>query len=110
MGAQLRRIWAGIKAFWWVVVLVLAAIVFGWAYLTRRRRDSGEWVPSVPTKPTIVERVADRVRDAATDVQVETAVIKAESDVRRKELEEVRAEPDGKKRRERLVGILRKSL
>ena len=109
MGAQARRIWAVIKSFWWVIVLVIVAVLFGWLYLTRRRQSGGD-VSVSSVKPTIVERVADRVRDAATDVQVETAVIKAESDVRRKELEEVRAEPDGKKRRERLVGILRKSL
>ena len=110
MVAQLRRIWSILKTFWWAIVLVVVVVLFGWFYLINRRSKKTSIDSVVDKTPSLVAKVIDRVQGATTDMKVETAIIKSESNMRRKELEEIRAEVDGKKRRERLADILRKSL
>lgn len=110
VGAQFRRMWATLKTFWWAIVLVVVIVLFGWFHLINRRIKKTSVNSMVDKTPSLVTRVIDRVQGATTDMMVETAIIKSESNIRRKELEEIRAEIDGKKRRERLANILRKSL
>ena len=89
--------------------MVIVAVLFGWLYLVnkKKREDLGKYTDTA--KP-FVEVVANRLQGSITDVKVERAIIGSETAMRRQELEEVRKEPDGKKRRERLAGILKKSL
>jgi hypothetical protein len=103
--------WAGIiknflRTFWWVVVLILAAVLFviGGFLFSKRKTDGGK-----ESSESFVTVVASRVSDAFTDVKVDRAVIFTKSEAKRQELEEIRKEPDGKKRRERLAAVLRKS-
>lgn len=100
-------IWNWLKAFWWVVVLVVLAALGGWLII--RRRSDGK-VGREPVVMPLTIRVAENIRVAVTDAKVERAVIKTKSDIERREIEEVRKEPDGKKRREKLAAILAKSI
>jgi hypothetical protein len=110
MPSWLRIAWNGARTFWWAIVLVIVAVLFGWLYLVKKGKQGRvDSVSSDVAKP-FVEVVANRLQESVTDVKVERAIIGSETAMRRKELEEVRKEPDGKKRRERLAGILKKSI
>ena len=110
MSPQLRRILAGLKAFWLALVLVVVVVLLGWIYLVNKikKKADGDSIPG--ETPSLVRIVANRVQDAVTDAKVETAVIKSTSNERRKEIEEIRSEPDGVKRRERLASVLRNGI
>lgn len=106
----LRLILGFLKTFWWVVVLVLAFIATGILLVINfGKRGQIDNAANSKTKK-LVEIVAERVHDAVTDVKVERAIISERTSVKRQEIEEIKKEPDGKKRRERLAEILRKSL
>ena len=106
----LRLILGFLKTFWWVVVLVLAFIATGILLVINfGKRGQIDDTANGKTRK-LVEIVADRVHDAVTDVKVERAIISERTSVKRQEIEEIKKEPDGKKRRERLAEILRKSL
>jgi len=110
MPAWLRLVGNFFKTFWWIIVLVLAVVLFivgGFIFVKNRKKKaaiSGEMSES------FVQAVNHKVQGAITDIKVERAVIATKSDMERKELEEVRKEPDGEKRRERLAAILAKGL
>lgn len=108
MRDRLKLIGNFLKTFWWVLVLVLVVVFIGWLYLVKRGGKSSK--EEDKTRDTVMGSVATKVKDAVTDVKVDRAVIKAETEMKRKELEEIRQEPDGKKRREKLAGVLSKSL
>jgi len=96
-----------LKTFWWVLILILAAILFViGGFLFSKKKIVGDKEVSESFVNTAVSRVAD----AVTDVKVDRAIIQTKSEVKRQELEEIRKEPDGKKRREKLAAVLRNSL
>lgn len=110
MRAQLRRIGAFLKTFWWVIVLVLAVVGIGWIYWVKKKSRKQIEDAAKDEAPSLVRSAANRVQSAVTDVKVETAIIKTKSEEQRRDLEEIRQEPDGKKRRERLAALLKDSL
>jgi len=109
MPTWLRLVGNFFKTFWWVIVLVLAVIAFvvGGFILVNRKKKSGAYDT---TSESFVKTVTNKVASAVTDIKVEKAVISTKSDMKRKELEEIRKEPDGKKRRDQLAKILQQSL
>ncbi len=111
MPAWLRLTGNILKTFWWVIVLIVVAITTagGVIYLVKNRKKK---VSENDTRITesFVDMAASRVSNAVTDAKVEHAVIKAETTMKKKELENIRKEPDGRKRREKLASILQKSL
>lgn len=104
MKARLNLVLGALRTFWWAIVLVVIVVLFGWIYLVNRKK--GETVPNT----RIMDSVVNLVKDAVTDVKVEHAIISTKSENERSEIEEVRNEPDGKKRRERLAAILSRSI
>lgn len=89
-------------------MLILAVVFFaiGGFYLVNRKKKANE-----PDEvESFVRSVANKVAEATTDVKVEAAIIKTKSAIERENLEEIRKEPDGKKRRKRLAALLQKSL
>jgi hypothetical protein len=98
------------KTFWWVIVLILVAVLFGWLYLVNRKKRGQIENMVNDVEPSLVFSVAAKVGEAVTDIKVERAVIGAETIGKRAKLEAIRKEPDGKKRRERLAEVLQGSL
>jgi len=95
-----------LKTFWWVILLVVAVILFicgGFLFKGKVKVDA-------ETKENFVKKVANQVGYAVADVKLERAIIKYKSEAKRSELEEIRAEKDGKKRREKLAEFLEKNL
>lgn len=107
--ATLRLVWNFVKVFWWVILLALAVLFLGILYLVKRGQK-GQTTDNGTSEKTLIETAASQVASAVTDVKVERAVIGAETKAKREALEEIRKEPDGKKRREKLASVLGKSL
>lgn len=110
MPAWLRLVGNFCKTFWWILVLVLAVVLFivgGFIIVKGKKRKASALGKE---SSSFVQAVAEKVSGAITDIKVEKAVISTKSDMERKELEKVREEPDGKKRREQLAAILAKGL
>lgn len=110
MPSWLRMAGHFLKTFWWVIVLVIVAILVGVAYLADRRKRKALALAEGQNAPSLVAEATRHVQEAVTDVKVERAIIGAESKMKRKELEEIRNEPDGTERRRKLASILERSL
>lgn len=108
--AAMRMVWGFIRTFWWVIILVIAAILVGWVYLVDRKKRKQLEEAAGDNAPSLVAEATRHVQEAVTDVKVERAIISTESKMKREALEEIRKEPDGKKRRERLASVLQDSL
>lgn len=114
MKSHLKVIWNWIKAFWWVIILIVMGVT-GVLFVSRNRKKKSEiaWsngeIPR-PEKSNIVEEVVSKIQVSVTDAKVERAIIKTKSETKRQELEEVKKEPDGKIRRKKLAKILSKSI
>lgn len=106
---RLRMIWAFVRTFWWVILLVLAVLFLGILYLVKRSKR-GTGVNGGEAEETLIQTAINGIQGAVTDVKVERAVIQAETTMRKAELEQIRKEPDGKVRREKLASVLGKSL
>jgi len=104
--AYFRLAWNAIKSFWWIIALVLLAIC-GLGFLLGRKKEDED---GNKIKESMVKNVADKISDAVTDIKVERAIIKEKTNQKKKELEKIREEPDGKKRREQLAVILNNSI
>jgi len=107
--ATLRLAWNSVKVFWWVILLAIAVLFLGILYLVKRNQK-GQTKDDGTAEKTLIETVASQVAVAVTDVKVERAVIGAENKMKREGMEEIRKEPDGQKRREKLAAVLAKSL
>ena len=109
MLSQFTRIWHVLRTVWWAIVVVLAVILFivGGVWLSRRRKKGSAEDDVIES---FVATAANRVKDAVTDVKVETAIIKTDTDMKKEALQELKKEPDGQKRREKLAELLQKSL
>jgi len=110
MPASVSTVWNWKEALRWVIMLAVVVMLVGWLYLLKRKDTPDAPESTVKPVKTLVATVTEKVSAAVTDAKVERAVIKTKSDMKRKELEEIRKEPDGKKRREKLASILQKSL
>jgi len=110
MPPQIRMIWGFLKTFWWVIALVVVVVLVGWIYLVNRKNKRKVEEMAGNEAESLIERVHGQVREAIVDVKIEKAVIGAETAMKRKEMEEIRNEPDGKKRREKLAEALQRSL
>ena len=106
----LRVAWGFVKTFWWVILLVLAVVATGVVLILNRRRQHVLADAVSDETPSLVGAAREKVQDAVTDVRIERALIGAKTEVRRAEIEDIRGEPDGVKRRERLADLLRESL
>jgi hypothetical protein len=104
----IRIVWNFIKTFWWALVLGVLVILVGWFYLVKRKGRSG--LETSEGDISLIGNVVSKVQGAVTDIRVEKAVIGAETSMRREELIEIRKEPDGVKRRDRLASVLKNSL
>lgn len=103
-------LWGVVKAFWWVILLVLGAI-FLLGFIKRDKRAQIELDDVIEEKPTSFVKIAtEKVRDAMTDVKVEQAIIREKASSRREQLAEIRKEPDGKTRRKKLAEVLSASI
>lgn len=100
---RLRRILAALKVVGLCLLFVLVLVLIGWVVFFRRKQQ-----PQSSGTATVssVAKVAEAIQGAVTDVKVETAVINTKTEAEREKLEEIRKEPDGKKRRERLASWL----
>ena len=110
MPAWLRMTGHFIRVFWWVIVLVLVAALVGVIYLVNRKKRQVIAEAAGQNAPSLVAEATRHVREAVTDVKVERAIIGSDTTAKRKELEEIRSEPDGEKRRDRLAALLQKNL
>jgi Ca2+/Na+ antiporter len=100
-------IWNVFKMVWWVILLVVGAI-FLVGFIKKNRKEQDE-IEEAATEEAVsfVQVAKQKVGDALTDVKVEQAVIKERSKAKRKEIEEIRKEPDGKVRRKKLASLLK---
>lgn len=110
MAAWGRVLWNFIRVFWWVIVLLIVVVLFGFVYFINRKKDLRVETETSAKPPSLVTEAMKHVQEAVTDVKVEKAIIKTKTDSKRAELEDIRRELDGEKRRERLAAILKKSL
>jgi len=106
MPAWVRLAGSWLRTFWWVIVLIVVGLLGGWWYLKRKKAPLG----IEPASQPLIDAVTDKIQDSVTDAKVERAVIKTKSAIQRQRIEEIRKEPDGKKRREKLASILQKSI
>lgn len=108
----MKTLKAWFKTWWWVFLLVgvgcvlLLGLIFGFFFGKKRTvkgtaTEGTGWLPPVP--PALQEKV-DKAEEAALTARVE-ATVKAEAQI--KQLEEVKKEPDGKVRRQRLAAMLK---
>jgi membrane protein implicated in regulation of membrane protease activity len=105
----LKVAWGWLKSFGWLLLLVLVGAFLFYEYVGKKRRSKRADV-SGEIGVSITEEVAEKFKDSVADVRIETAVIKARTQDRRDELEDVRQVKDGKERRSKLAAILRKSI
>jgi len=103
-------VWHFVRTFWWVIVLVLVAVLVGVIYLVNRKKRKQIAEAAGDNAPSLVAEATRHVQEAVTDVKVERAIIGAETKMKREELEAIRQEPNGTKRREKLAAVLAKSL
>jgi hypothetical protein len=103
-------IWNVLKMFWWLILLILGAVtVVGFI---KRDKKEQEAVEDTASKKSVsyVQVAKQRASEALTDVKVEQAIIKERSTAKKKELEEIRKEPDGVTRRKKLASLLKNNL
>jgi acetyl-CoA carboxylase alpha subunit len=113
--AQLNRVWAFIRVFWWVIVLVLsvvvaAAVMIIWKVAGKGKKFDSSMKPTSILEGGLVSAVTENIQGAVTDVKVETAVIKTKSEAEREKLAEIKGDPDPKSRRDKLADYLRKNI
>lgn len=108
--AYLRMVWNFVRTFWWVVILVIVVLLVGIVYLVNRKKRKDIEAVAGETVPSLIAEATKHVQEAVTDVKVERAIIGADTKAKRKELEEIRKEPSGVKRREKLAAYLQKNL
>jgi flagellar biosynthesis/type III secretory pathway M-ring protein FliF/YscJ len=103
-------IWNVLKMAWWAILLVVGAI-FLIGFIRKNRKEQEETEEAAEEEAVSYVQVAkQKVTEALTDVKVEQAIIKEKSKAKKKELEEIRKEPDGKERRKKLASILKASI
>ena len=110
MPAWMRMVGHFVRTFWWVIVLVLVAVLVGVIYLVNRKKRKQIEEAAGDNAPSLVAEATRHVQEAVTDVKVERAIIGAETKMKREELEEIRKEPNGTERRKKLAAVLQKSL
>lgn len=105
-----RMAWNFIRVFWWIIILVIVVALVGFVYLVNRKKMKQIELEANNKAPSLVAETMKHIQNATTDFKIERAVIKTKTEGKRAELEDIRKEPDGEKRRERLAALLRKSL
>lgn len=110
MKAGLRMFWHFLRAFWWVLVLVIVAVLVGIIYLVNKKKRKQIEQAAGDNAPSLVAEAYRHVQEAATDVRVERAVIAADTEHEKEEVEAIRKEPNGTERRKRLAKYLQDSI
>lgn len=112
----MKKVWAWIRKWWWVVLGGLAAIV---AWLFARKGDgkpqgglsgSGNGRSGQSISQSNREFIEERVERAEQDAKIEKLKRDKEVDKQRDKLEEIEKEPDTRKRREKLSEFLTNNL
>jgi len=108
--AAARWLWNILKAFWWVILLVIGAVLLV-GFIRKDRKSKIELDDVIDEVPSSFVKIAtERVKDAMTDVKVEQAIIREKASSKREQLEMIRNEPEGKIRRKRLADVLATSI
>jgi hypothetical protein len=106
MKIKIIKIWNTLKDYWWIFSLSVVFIIFGFFHL--KKRGNGKY--GEKNNDSVIDNVANCIQPATANVMVDNAVIKTKSDVKRQEVEDIRSDPDSKKRKERIVSILKDSI
>jgi len=102
----IKMAWHILRTFWWVIILVVVAILVGGIYiLNRKKRVKIEHSPG-ENAPSLVVEATRHVQEAVTDFRIEKAIIGTRMDTKRRMLEDIRRDPSGERRRERLANLL----
>lgn len=96
-----------VKKYWkYALILLPAVFVIVVRLLNKRKDPAGTVSEDDKTLATAVEKIKDDLSETNLEAAVEVSAAKARSDEKIKQLEEIKKEPDQKKRIKRLADLV----